>query len=296
MFGSNRSSQGRQRPAVPLKKARSFSYYGGMTGERSSRPPEKTVYLANVGHKLRLLPSITAVSIIALSLLFSLTLSSHPSVSTLGDEPSLYRPLEEYAAAAEELIGSAPGNHLKLTIDVRKIEQSLIERYPELSAAKLRLPVLGRKPNLVIDVSPPALLLTGSSKVYVLDSSGTVVSEASNLPSEARTGLTIVKDQSGLDIEIGKQAVTSDTIGFIKIIKGQLEAKQLKILELTLPALANELDIRIDGLSYFIKTDVAGDARKQIGSFLAVKSNLESKRITPSEYIDVRAGEKVFYK
>lgn len=210
----------------------------------------------------------------------------------LEGQQAVYRPLEEYAVAAEKLLSSRLGNRTKLTVDSKAIEDELMKNYPELGAVALRLPVLGRKPNLVVDITPPAMLLVTNSKVYVIDRSGTVVSEASNLPDETKQGLLVLRDNSGLDVSVGGQAVTSKTVDFVMAAKAQLDAKTLKITELTLPAAASELDIRLEGLSYFIKTDTTGDARLQMGSFLAAKDS----GVKPSEYIDVRVEEKVFYR
>lgn len=296
MIVGRKRDQGRKRPETSPRRSKAFSYYGNTTYEKKSRDIEKTVDLSNVGKRLRILPTLIAALVIVISLLINLTLSSRPSVDTIKEEASAYRPLDEYADAAEKIIGNKFSNLTKLTINVREIEESLMAQFPELSAAKLSLPVIGRMPKLVVDISSPAILLSNNGKVYVLDGKGLVVSNANALSAESKAGLSVLRDLSEIPLEIGKQAVTSGTVKFIKTVKAQLIEKGLIITELTLPALANELDVRIDGVDYFIKMDISGDARKQTGSYLAVKGSLESKGIKPSEYIDVRAGEKVFYK
>lgn len=301
MFGrknKNRAEQGRRRPEGRPVRSRPFSYYKNSSGENSSpRKAEKTVDLSRVGKGVRLIPTLLAVVVIIGSILFSLTLTAHPSVETVNDEPSLYRDPEEYALVAEEIINQSIGNRTKLTINTESIETAILDKFPELDAVVLRLPVLGRKPTLVLGINNPSILLAGNTKTYVLDRSGVAVSGASVLPQQARTGLPVLRDQSGIEITTGKQAVTTDTVTFVMIVLEQLKAKGLTVSELTLPLTgANQLDIHIKGLGYYVKTDLMSDARKQIGSFLAVKDDLEGKGVTPRDYIDVRAGEKVFYK
>jgi len=276
-----------------------FNYYS--TTSQHARPSDTTkemqsVNLGSIRHRLRLVPTFAALSIIAVSLLISLTLSSRPSVSLLNNKDSPYRNLDEYAIAAEVIMSQDLSSKTKLSIDTSNIERQFIEQFPELKAAVLRLPVLGRKPSLILDINSPVILLATQTKSYVLDSSGTVVSDAQALASSERAGLLVVQDQSGLVIEVGKQAVTTQTIRFITDITAQLKAKNLNISQLTLPQSANQLDIRIEGTRYFVKTDVAGSARLQIGGLIAVKSQLEGKGENPSEYIDVRVEGKVFYK
>lgn len=281
----------RRRPVRP-KPTKTFSYYSGSVDNRPSPAPEKTINLGGVGRHLRLLPTVLAAVVIIGSILFSLTISTYPVVTVVDDQPSVYRNKDEYAAAVDRLLSGSFGNRTKLTVNTKAVEHQLIEQYPELAAVRLSLPVLGRRPNLVIDVNQPSLLLITSAKVYVLDDTGTAISEAGSLPEDVKQGLLVLRDQSGLAVSVGSQAVTAETVRFIKAVKAQLGPKGLHISELTLPATASQLDIRLEGLSYYIKTDTTGNARLQIGSFLAVKE----QRVRPSEYIDVRVEEKVFYR
>lgn len=296
MLGRKKVEQGRRRPSERQGGGRTYSYYASLPEGRTSPQPEKTIDLGSVGHRLRLMPTIIALLVIISSVLFSLTLSTRPSVTLVADQQPVYRPLEDYAAKAQELMGQKPANRTKLTINTADTEQALLTQFPELDGAVLRLPVLGRKPSLVVSVRRPMLLLATNSKTFVLDRFGIAVSEVGQLDDAAKQGLLVVRDQSGLEVNIGKQAVTTETVSFILQAQAQLSENGMKVSELTLPARVNELDIRLDGLNYFVKTDVSGDARLQIGSFLAVKEHLAGRRVVPAEYIDVRVEEKVFYR
>ena len=275
-----------------------FNYYANNAqhAQRKEKPNDDTISLGSIKYRLRLAPTFIALAVIGLSLLMSLTLSSRPSVSTLNSEDSPYRKLDDYAVATEELLSRDLSSKTKLSINTREVEDQLLKLFPELRAAVLRLPVLGRKPSLIIAVEPPVLLLVTNSKSYVLDSSGMVVGEAQTLDYSVRASLLILQDQSGIKLEIGKQAITTETVSFITEATAQLKAKNQSVSQLTLPQSANRLDIYLSSTSYYIKTDVAGSARLQIGSFLAVKDRLEGEGVTPLEYIDVRVEEKVFYK
>lgn len=287
-----RSGQGRRRPLQQTVRPKTFSYYSQQAGERPRPKAEKSIDMGQARSRWRLLPSAAIIAAIIASFLFSLTLSSDPVVSTVNDEPAVYRPLSEYAAAAKGLMAESPGNRTKLTINTKNIEQALVDRFPELEAAVLRLPVLGRKPSLIVDISSPVLLLAAFNKVYAVNSTGMITADAATLSSEAKSGLPVVRDRSGLEVSVGSQTVTTETVSFIRSVKAQLDAKQLKASELALPAAWGQLDIRLEGVRYYIKTDTSGDAKVQIGSYLAVIE----QGIRPSEYIDVRVEGKVFYK
>jgi hypothetical protein len=85
-------------------------------------------------------------------------------------------------------------------------------------------------------------------------------------------------------------------VAFIQEVAGQLKAKNMAIDSLTLPALADELDVRVKGLPYFIKFNIQANPRQSAGAFLAAKQHLDSQHVTPSQYVDVRVEEKAYYK
>lgn len=299
MRNKRATEQIRNRPTTDRTGGKSvYSYYNTYSGTRGAgATPEKSIDLGAKTKHLRMLPTIIACLVIVGSILFSLTLSSRPAVSFVpSDELSPYRNEDEYIRKAQELLESSIRHRLKLSVDTDVIEHQLIEAYPEIAAAQLRLPILGRKPTLFLDIREPAMVLATNTKSFILDKSGTAVAEMRQIPTHMRQTLLVLQDESNLATEVGKQAVTSGTVQFILALQAQLAAKEVKVSQLTLPAVANELDIHIEGHTYYLKTDTSGDARLQAGSFLAVKEHLEKQGITPSEYIDVRVEEKVFYR
>ena len=300
MWGRKKHGISRQRPSgstLQSDKQTVYSYYNNVPASKQPALAEKVIMLADKPRSFRLIPTIVAISVIAISFLISLTLSTSANVhTTQEDQSSPYRELNEYSLAMDEILSSKLSYRTKFTINTKEAEQELLTRFPELDAAVLRLPVLGRRPTLVVAVSQPALLLAAQSKSYVLDDDGVAVSTAQNVSAQTRQSLLVIRDESGLEVVEGKQVVTSDTITFIKSVIAQLKAQSLEVNQLTLPPNANQLNIRLKGLPYTIKTDVAGDARQQIGSYLAVREHLSGQGITPAEYVDVRVEEKVFYK
>lgn len=271
----------------------SYSYYSNTGSKRIQ--PEGTGRV-RVGRYIRLLPAFIAGAVIVISVLVSLTLSTYPAVDTLREQASPYRKTDDYARYTDKVMRDNLSSRTKLTINTKDIEQKLLEEFPELRSVALRLPVLGRRPTLVVDIRQPALMLSTDTQSFVLDKQGVAVSELRNLGADYRQGVPAIRDQSGIELRLGKQALASDTVEFVETVIAQIKAKNLNVSQLTLPASANELDIYIEGLNYFVKTDTSGDARLQVGSFLAVHEHLSGQGTTPSEYIDVRVEERAFYK
>jgi hypothetical protein len=54
--------------------------------------------------------------------------------------------------------------------------------------------------------------------------------------------------------------------------------------------------VRLPGQKYHLKFSMLTDPRQAVGSYLAIRDKLAKENATPSEYIDLRTDEKVFYK
>lgn len=287
----------KQRPRMPQMRSgtpakRPFSYYSSDNPVQPGRVERKGLRPSTF-KRVRLIPTYLALVAIFGSIVYSTTLSTTPTIVFAGD-PSPFRSTAEYKSLAEKILASSLLNHSKLTINTSSINNSFLAQAPELDAAKLVLPIIGRRPTLTLHARQPALILATKTNALIIDESGKAVSDARQLPSSLREGLLTLQDDSGLEVHSGDQAVTKETVQFILEANRQLKSKNLAIERLTLPVTPNEVDIHIQGLKYYVKADVTADVRVQIGSFLAVKDKLGSK--PPGEYMDVRVEEKVFYK
>jgi hypothetical protein len=202
----------------------------------------------------------------------------------------------EYQQAAQKLFAKSILNHNKLTIDTNKIEQQLMLEYPEMTDVSVALPILGHQPVIYIQIAQPTLILNDSRGTYVLDGNGKVLTSNSQASSFSSLKLPSVSDQSGLVLSRNLQALPSGDITFIQTLTAQLSAKGLSIASMSLPAATSELDVQIKSESYFVKFNLeSGDARQQVGTFLATQSYLQSQSIIPAKYIDVRVDGRAYY-
>lgn len=245
--------------------------------------------------------AVVALLLIAAVLFISnLILSRDPEVIALAgtDGRRLFlRSQDSYYQAARQILNSSPANTNKLTINSGRIAKEMQERFPELEVVSVTLPIVGRKPSIYIQPARPALLLRVSDGgLYIVDTVGRALISASQVSKADKLGLPLVDDQSGLLPELGKNVLPSDSIAFITEVVGQLKAKNIKVTSVSLPKATNELDIRVEGKPYAVKFNLRGDARAEVGAFLAVKQHLERENKTPSSYIDVRVDNKAYYK
>jgi len=273
-----------------------FAYYAGSQEKEqgTSRPRVKQKKQRELNLNLRKIPMILITLALLGIVAFSTTLSSS-AIVLFAEGESPYRSSETYKKEIQDILNSSIWSRSKLTISTAKLEATILEEFPELDAARVVMPIVGRRPAVTIHARQPVLLLTAGNKVLIVDGSGKAVGEASQLQSSVSDKLLKAQDQSSLAPNVGDQALTSEAVAFIYSFTEQLKAKNIQVDKVILPTVANEADIYIKDTNYFIKTDYSGEARLQSGAYLAAKDTFASKG-QPKEYVDVRVEEKVFYK
>lgn len=223
-------------------------------------------------------------------LVYSLVVKSTPTV-TVND--TSYNSKATYELAArKEFSGIRTKN--KITLNEQKISDNLKKQFPEISNVTIELPLIGQTPLVVIEVARPTLKMISANATYVVNSQGVVTGLASGLP--ATNGLIEVTDRSGFHASTGKQVLEASAVGFIEALKAQLGRSNVPISSLTLPAKAQELDLRTADQPYFVKFFLGGDPAAQIGQLLATRVQFARDGIQPNDYLDVRVQGKIFYK
>jgi hypothetical protein len=243
--------------------------------------------------------SVFLIVLLIFLFVFLSWLNDSPKIIILGSpaDRELLQSTIVYKKAAIKLFNKSFTNHNKLTLNTDNIVNKLEQEFPELANVTVQFQLLGDSPNIYLQPAIPAMLMAnGSGKEFIISATGIAVAPASKLSNIATFHLLLLTDQSGLTIRLGGAALSSTDIVFIQTVKEQFTAHNLTISSLTLPSASSELDVRINGTSYFIKFNLGTDANQQIGSFLAVRKYLTSNNITPSQYIDVRVLGRAFYK
>ncbi|HUC90337.1 MAG TPA: hypothetical protein VMR45_06065 [Patescibacteria group bacterium] len=312
MFKIKRKSNGnivRRRQARPESDSYGpvFSYHAN----RSSRPdvrergngvdnePSATDARQHKPHFLLRRGSLMAMLIIIVAIaILNLSLKSTPKiVVSKSDNGTVFlRNQDVYNSAAHDALTKSFFNNNKLTINSKHIAEDLQSKFPELVGVKVKVPIIGGQIIVQIQPATPSLLLSSGSNLYVVDNVGRALLDAKQVPNIDKLGLPVVTDQSNIGVVLGKPTLPSANVDFITEVAGQLKANKVAITSLTLPAGANELDVRVDGVPYFVKFNLRGNGRVEAGAYLAVKKQLEREKITPSTYVDVRVEDRAYYK
>jgi hypothetical protein len=266
------------------------SYYAKASGSppRSpfkKRPPFKKPPTKLFKRGRNLLIAIVVVVMIVFCLI------AKPAYVTVNS--TAYHSAATYQEASNKAF-KALRNHSKLTLDRSGISETLKKQFPEIDSVKIGVALVSQIPKLHISIATPTFNFSSSNNIYIVGSNGVVSGLSSQLSESSK--LPTVIDQSGYEATPGKQVLGTETVGFINTVLAECKRANVKVQSMTLPAAAQELELRAQNQAYFVKFYLGGDALNQVGQYLAAKHKFDTDKSGPSQYLDVRVVGKVFYQ
>lgn len=291
MLFLNKKNNSKNRKVNPAGGRIGPSYYGPTPNTSAASPFKKRPSVKRsprkyFDHFLRTLVIIAVAAVV----IFCLILKPTPKTVV---SSSAYHSSAVYKAAADKAF-SALRNKTKLTLDENGISSSLKKQFPEIESVKIDVPIISQIPTVRITIAAPTFNFSASNNLYIVGSNGVIAGLSSQL-ANASTLPTVI-DQSGFSAESGKQVLGTETIAFINTVLAESKRGGVRVESLTLPAAAQELDLRAQNQPYFVKFYLGGDALNQVGQYLAAKHKFDSENSQPGQYLDVRVAGKVFYK
>lgn len=289
---------------LPLKKTPELRRRRQRTGlraplttyYRSEKPdPDSSPFKKRTPKKNRrklFVRSVDVLMIAALIFLFAYGLVLQPDPKVIINS-NAFHSTAQYKAQAVPQLGTLR-NRNKITFDEQGTVRALQSSFPEISTAQIELPFFSETPTIRLYIATPSFKLTNSTGVYIVDSDGVIAAKAADLPKLSK--LQTVTDQSGFETSVGKRVLSAQSVGFINTVIAQCERAGVPLSNLTLPAIAQQVDVRTADQPYYTKFYLGGDALLQSGQFLAARHQFAVNHQTPSQYLDVRVSGKIFYK
>lgn len=185
-----------------------------------------------------------------------------------------------------------PPLHVKFLFNTTEQSDRLMTKYPEITNVTWTNPVFGTTATMRADIRPARFVLESSSGTYIVNDQGKVIGLLSD--AIATPKIKII-DQTGFNIQVGKNVISSTDAEFLNTLVDQLTAKGVTVESLILPPLAQEVHVKADK-PYIIKFSFNSDPLQAAGSYIAMRQRLTGEQKQPTEYIDVRAGERIFIK
>jgi hypothetical protein len=239
---------------------------------------------------------VLLLMIILFAAVSAVTLTSDPIIVIKGQDLTVYaeKAPEIYRQQARLSLANSVLNKTKLTLKKSELEDSMTKNLPEVRGVRVSTDILGRRPVFTLDLKQPMYRLVQGTAELVVTDDGTLLS-LDTLRQEVQ--LITLKDSSSVLAQEGASYLRSDDLVFMRTIEAYVRAGGRAVERFEITNTPRELYVRIVGVPYFVKFYLNDDARTQIGTFFSAETILgKGSEGMPSEYIDVRAGEKVFWR
>lgn len=277
-----------------------YSYYtNGLRSESSGQ--ERAVLgskqVKGSAGRWQHLPSIVASLVILTSLFYVLTLNSNPKIIQPSNSNSIFlQDINTYKNAAHKLFDQSFLNKNKVTVNISGVTRELQSQFPELENVSITLPLIGHTPIIYINPSSPSMILRAQNGSYILNDKGIAIIPAYQVKNLSNLNLPKVEDKSNISVSLGKGVLSAQEVNFIDTVFNQLKSQKIEISGAILPSSAEELDIKVKDQPYVIKMSMQGDAREEVGAYLASRAHLQKQNKRVNSYYDVRVEGRVYYK
>lgn len=283
MFNKNKARP--QRKVITNLSSGAFTYSGVSRRVGQKKSPKSTaIRFKNFGRWVSVLSVFGTIA-------YFINASSNPIIR-VDENNKLMNDINIYTASAENTIKNKFINRTKITFDYVEFEKNMKEKHPEIKSINTSFAIFGSRPVIRLSFYEPSLLIKSMGKTWVVDARGVAIdeyrSELSSLP--------IVMDEIGVPVELGGTIISSKDVAFINKIESIARSNDIIVEKYTTPNLPKQIDVKVAGEGYYTKFNLNEDPAVQIGTWLVARENLTKNNLVPSEYIDIRALEKVYWK
>lgn len=246
------------------------------------------------------IPSITAGIIIFGAIFYTTIIDvNNPKIVPLSKTtPNILRTNKEYEQGVKDVLSKSIWSRSKFSVNTEELATQIKQQFTELGEVSITMQLLGRRPIIQITPASPALIVGNQTAgPYVVGEDGRVLMLLSDLPDNQGQDLIRVEDVINSDFEMGKLALPKSTVDFLNKTKYYLNQKNIQIKSVRLPAVANELHLELKDAPYVIKFNLQDDPMEQVGRYVTLMEHIQSQsKPAPTEYVDVRVEDRVYYK
>lgn len=198
---------------------------------------------------------------------------------------------ERYKEAIKEYLDAQPSKRFLFALDENELSSAVTVKYPEVSTISARKE--GVAPgNFVVSFRVPTVSWKIGEKNYFVDAKGETFENNFMAPPTVN-----VIDNSGASITAGEAFVSKGFLRFLgRLIALTNQSGLGEVTEASLPPnTTREIDIKLKGRGYLIKTHTDRDPAAEVEDIKRVIGYLDQKKLNPS-YIDVRVPGRAYYK
>lgn len=291
-MGANKDTRRSQRNVNPSERSRSIrSYYASQKYDSEldlSRNKRR-----GTSRSLRKNIVIIGYIVFGLVVFWALCIMETKALIILKDPVPAYVDPSRYQSYGNQLVESSILNRFKFTLRSSSLQDAMIKEFPEIESIHVGPVILGRKPVMKFRLQELPLTLIASDKEYAVAQNGTISGEATEFNL---SGTLTLRDESGLTYQKGQKVLRSDDVHFIELITRLLVSKGRVVDTMRITNTPREIYIKTTDVPYEVRMFLEEDPLQQIGAWLAAERAVGESGGIITQYIDVRAGEKVFWQ
>jgi hypothetical protein len=205
-----------------------------------------------------------------------------------------YRSLKSYQQLAQQVLSSDARNRLKFLLQSQDVSSKLAELFPEASSIKVGSSLLGHNPVITIVTGKAFMIFEQKSAPdYIISQSGKALLAVGDALKMYQS-LPRIINNSGLNNKAGEQVLSPDEANDLLQLNAQYSTEN-SFPTFSLTNNPYEINVKEAGKPYYAKFSLDASILSQYGSLRATELKLKQLGQSPSQYIDVRLTDKVFY-
>lgn len=196
-----------------------------------------------------------------------------------------------YQKSIDVYFGDHPLERFGFLLDGANLATSLKHDHPELLALSLTRDWYGGNVRIGLTFRQPLLVWRTGAKQFYVDSEG--IAFTYNRFTDPAVAVT---DQSGLPPDQSGAVASTRFIRFLGQMVAAVDTyKKGQVTSIVIPPSTREVDLKLQGRDYPIKTNSDRDPLQQAEDIANALSWLDQRGIKP-QYLDLRVAHKAFYK
>jgi len=240
-------------------------------------------------HRIMRILGVVAVFVALLSYLILVYIGTF---KILYSQPGGSPQTTAYQQTAQQYFAKHPLERFGFSVNRKQFVSNMEAAHPELLSVDIDRNWYGGNVSFVLQFRRPLLVWeTGGHRFYVDDQG--VAFEYDHFGGTHVS----VSDQSGISpSDSGGSVASNRFINFIGKMVGAVNAGDKgSVTDIIIPAASREVDLKLQGRGYPIKTHTDRDPLKQAEDIINALKWFDGKKITP-QYVDVRVEGKAYFK
>lgn len=198
---------------------------------------------------------------------------------------------QSYQRSLHEYFIERPFERFGFALDPKQLEGFMREKHAEIIGLSVEREWYGGNVQFLVYFRTPILMWQVGAQKFYVDDQGIAFQY-----DHFGTALVSVTDQSGIAPDSGNSVASQRFLKFLGKMVGAVNAGgKGRVVGVIIPASTREIDLRLEGRDYPIKTHIDREPLQQAEDIINALNYFDGKKSKP-EYIDVRVAGKAFYK